>query len=455
VTRALALFTALALTACNPLVFEEERDRAPVLRVDAPAGTSVGATGWGGTLAAVSGSLTAADTTTYQSRLLGSGGEGSPLFVFRTFDFDGGFAFDVPARDACAPNAGCSETTGASVAGVPRYGISPLCSITTATSGEVAVFCEDQATQRFSDLPLTGPEPRFGASAVGLRAASHPAGVAFFGALGQSDPVVWRLPDGAGPEPLALTGAAGGPELGAAIGAAAIDGTSVLLAVGGPSTDGPGQTVVARVTADAVEVVACLTDPNGSFGRAVAVGDVGGTDGTPDVVVGVPGTEQVEVFDGATLVATGACENVAPAAVLTCPADNGADIVCAAGANFGTAVTLGDFDGDGDADVAVGAPNATVEQTSGAGAVFVYGGEADLGTLIPTPLRRATATTDQRIGRALTSLPGVDLDGDFQPDRDELVAGANALAYVFLCTGLVGDRPEDFADPDARCQPTP
>ena len=46
------------------------------------------------------------------------------------------------------------------------------------------------------------------------------------------------------------------------------------------------------------------------------------------------------------------------------------------GDSFGTAITAGDFNGDGFSDIAIGAPGYPVGSATGAGVVFVVMGDA-------------------------------------------------------------------------------
>ena len=136
--------------------------------------------------------------------------------------------------------------------------------------------------------------------------------------------------------------------------------------------------------ASAVNDVAEVAD---AFGGALARGDFDGN-GFADLAVGVPGEDIGEISRaGAVNVIYGS------AAGLTTTGDqfwsqNSAGIEDTAEAfdEFGTALTSGDFDGDGFADLAVGVPGEGIGEVSGgAGAVnVIYGSAAGL-----------TATGDQ------------------------------------------------------------
>jgi hypothetical protein len=117
------------------------------------------------------------------------------------------------------------------------------------------------------------------------------------------------------------------------------------------------------------------------FGNRLAAGDLNG-DGAADLVVGVSGEDigtaenggAVHVLYGSTpggLVATGN--------QLWHQGSTGVEGAVESGDRFGAALAVGDFDGDGYDDVAVGAPDEDVEPEASAGAVNVlYGSAAGL-----------------------------------------------------------------------------
>ncbi|MFT3772355.1 MAG: FG-GAP repeat protein [Minicystis sp.] len=115
-----------------------------------------------------------------------------------------------------------------------------------------------------------------------------------------------------------------------------------------------------------------LAEEGDHFGQALAAGDFNG-DGKDDLAIGAP----FEAYDGVTgevgIVhvlkgASGGLTDTGNYALR--PSDfSGVSLQTA---HFGQALARGDFDGDGKADLAVGAPFLSVGGNSSAGAVFVY-----------------------------------------------------------------------------------
>jgi hypothetical protein len=116
------------------------------------------------------------------------------------------------------------------------------------------------------------------------------------------------------------------------------------------------------------------TANNALFGRAVATaGDVNG-DGISDVIVGAPDYDGGEALEGAVFVLLGSASGLQVAYHRKLERNQ-------AGARFGYAVsTAGDFDGDGFSDVIVGAPNYDHGNNNEGAAWLYYGGWGGLGT---------------------------------------------------------------------------
>lgn len=155
----------------------------------------------------------------------------------------------------------------------------------------------------------------------------------------------------------------------------------------------------------AVAPIGCLGSlANEQLGKSVAGGaDLNG-DGVDDWVVGAPGIGNSGTHAGRVHVYWG---GAVP--------DGHADLLLegtTASGGFGEAVTiLADFDGDGFADVAVGAPR------DGDGKVFLYRGGPQMDAIADATL--SAGVDDRRFGAALTSLQDQNNDG-----RCELVIGS-------------------------------
>lgn len=122
---------------------------------------------------------------------------------------------------------------------------------------------------------------------------------------------------------------------------------------------------------DAEERIVNWTGPEGSnFGASAAIGDING-DGHKDLLVGGPGTAR---FLGTCHVILGGKrggEFLSGGEAKDCVVTLEGDVP---NGQFGTAVALGDIDGDGYADLVVSQPKATVGTTPHAGRVLVFRG---------------------------------------------------------------------------------
>ncbi len=151
----------------------------------------------------------------------------------------------------------------------------------------------------------------------------------------------------------------------------------------------------------------------------------------PDLVVGAPvGAGEVRVYEGSTVTAAG-----------TVPQGDAAVVIHGlAGTEAGWSIAVGDYDGDGDDDLALGAPSE-VGAAGRPGVVYVfegpiapgeYGvGDAPVQLVAPPDASRYFGWT----------LAAGDLDGD---GRDELIAGdcAGAPSNVHVMFGLDSGRYE-------------
>lgn len=236
-----------------------------------------------------------------------------------------------------------------------------------------------------------------------------------------------------------------------------VDGDGFLdVALGAPQSseraDDAGRVVVlygSRAGLGRATALAFEPAPGAAFGAALAGGDLDG-DGFADVVIGEPGRTPAASTPeaGRVLVFRGGPAGVATTPQIIAPSTPQARL------RFGQAVeVLDDLDGDGLADLAVGAPgwDAAASPDQDDGRVFVYSGsEAGVHTVLPqelaNPFLGAPAAVGERFGVALAS---GDVDGD---GRTDLVVGAPAAApdgavLVYLSEGLrLGDAPSRILD---------
>jgi hypothetical protein len=159
---------------------------------------------------------------------------------------------------------------------------------------------------------------------------------------------------------------------------------------------------------------------NEVFGAAVATGDFDG-DGIDDVAVGAPAaTVGGQRAAGEVIVLMGGEGGVLPYSGPGVPLTG---TVPESGDQFGASLTTGDFDGDGDDDLVVGAPGEGVAGRAAAGAVTVFDGSPDG---LSTTARELAANTTNVAGapeagdRFGVSVAAGDVNGD---GMDDLAVG--------------------------------
>ncbi len=241
---------------------------------------------------------------------------------------------------------------------------------------------------------------------------------------------------------------------------AALPGIRAFSAAGDVNGDGfsdvligvPGNNEVVIYGGDAdgilnFQTLLTSSQPGSEFGAAVSsAGDVN-ADGYDDVIVGEPlfrnlsaqVVGRVSIFHG-----SGSGLSTTPALQIEGPVDGG---------RFGAAVARGgNLNRDAYDDVAVGAPEAVVGLSLEAGIVHVYSGGP--GGLNATPLVLTPGMAGERVGASLAGVGDVDGDGD-----DDLVVGAPRSALspgpgrVYLYQGepgSMGATPAQFVtDPES------
>lgn len=252
-----------------------------------------------------------------------------------------------------------------------------------------------------------------------------------------------------------------GDRFGAAVAAADFDDDGLLdLAVGAPGEDvdgivDAGAVFLYKGTGEGLQPWRTFTqgslggasETGDAFGSALAAGDLD-DDGYPDLAIGTPGEVANGFSDtGAVFVARGTRHGLDDGQIIT-PGSVGE--VAEANDRLGNALAIGDFDGDGVQDLAIGSDGEQPGANPDAGRVFVMRGIADGnlvawdqlgqeepdvifggGGIAPPPLPLGSPSNGDRFGY---SLAAGRLDGDA---RDDLVVGAMCDHDETSCGGAV------------------
>jgi hypothetical protein len=489
--RACTVITSLALgQGCNWNKFEDIADGASIRVYDAPA--EYRKSNYGAVLTTLK---TDEGKPTEASRLIVSAGADSPV-VFETVwasdDFSGASSTRCKKKEQCAKGVGI----GAALIPFPLWGAATPqpqrgCVLTPGLPNAY-VFCETNTSAsnnyelKLQDIYAPGDKSTVHFSGAGLP-EKYPLGVALLGVhvvrnldrmpergtlffqpdlMGTSEgnvPYNQRLDF---VDPRTKDKFSNGVEAGDyayAVAAQVIDGQKLLIAVAQPSKKrvivgeyDPSIEIPDSLSGESPSVqqsfrahtLACVKAPDESlvgFGKVLTLGDID-DDGQPELLVGIDpndsangGKQRVYMYPGTGLPAYDADADVCPLwgeAPVQVGCHGGVRGVACENTGFGTALAVGDVDGDMFGDLIAGAPHAEVQGVKGAGVVWVIPGSE-------TGLDFDRMTNLYVSGQEKDGLMGSTVGAVRTRGRDEPVAGApgSDLVYMFLCSKLEAEKP--------------
>lgn len=201
--------------------------------------------------------------------------------------------------------------------------------------------------------------------------------------------------------------------------------------------------LVSSLTATALGALLCVTAPSVASAVPAAPYDFNG-DGRGDLAIGVAGESVgTQDFAGAAAVLYSAAAGVSTAGSQLWSQDSeGVRGAAESGDRFASVVASGDFDGDGRADLAVGAPGEAIGSEIEAGAVnVVYGsatGLAPAKNQLWSQSSKGVPDSPEAIDRFGSSLAAGDFDGDGYADLVIGIAGESVRQTASGAgTGLV------------------